>query len=106
MFNPGTIEDINSAFEKISSNPKDIRNNWEKGFSEKISNIINNIIVKNNSQNSSPVMEMFQLISINEFKGFEGTNNEIIILSDIKVHKEQGFFDGRFVSRTEKSKKE
>lgn len=83
MCNPGTIEDISSTFEKISSNPKDIKNNWEKGFSEKISNVINNIIVKNNSQNTSPVMEMFQLISINEFKGFEGTNNEIIILSDM-----------------------
>ena len=37
----------------------------------------------NNSQNSSPVMEMFQLIAINEFKGFEGVDNEIIILSDM-----------------------
>ena len=31
----------------------------------------------------SPVMEMFQLIALNEFKGFSGTNNEIIILSDM-----------------------
>ena len=28
-------------------------------------------------------MEMFQLIALNEFKGFSGTNNEIIILSDM-----------------------
>jgi len=45
--------------------------------------VVNNIMFDNNSQNTSPVMEMFQLIAINEFKGFEGVDNEIIILSDM-----------------------
>ena len=54
-----------------------------EGFSKQISDVVNNIMFENNTQNSSPVMEMFQLIAINEFKGFEGADNEIIILSDM-----------------------
>ena len=83
MCNPGTIKDIESTYDKISINPKEIRIKWEEGFSEQISDTVNNIIFQNASQNSSPVMEMFQLIALNEFKGFNGTNNEIIILSDM-----------------------
>ena len=83
MCNPGTLKDIESTYDKISINPKEIRVKWEEGFSEQISDTVNNIIFQNASQNSSPVMEMFQLISLNEFKGFNGTDNEIIILSDM-----------------------
>lgn len=83
MCNPGTLEDIESTYDKISINPKEIKIKWEEGFSEQISDTVNNIIFQNASQNSSPVMEMFQLIALNEFKGFSGTNNEIIILSDM-----------------------
>lgn len=81
--NPGTLEDIKDTFEKISNNPTKIRNNWEKGFSNEISNTIDNIILKTKSQSTSPVMEMFQLIAIREFKNFEGNDNKIIILSDM-----------------------
>ena len=83
MCNPGTIEDIESTYDKISINPKEIKKRWVEGFSKQISNVVNNIIFEDNSQNSSPVMEMFQLIALNEFKGFEGVDNEIIILSDM-----------------------
>ena len=83
MCNPGTLEDIESTYDKISINPKEIKIKWEEGFSEQISDTVNNIIFQNASQNSSPVMEMFQLIALNEFKGFSGTDNEIIILSDM-----------------------
>ena len=83
MCNPGTLEDIESTYDKISINPKDIRIKWEEGFSEQISDTVNNIIFQNASQNSSPVMEMFELIALKEFKGFNGANNEIIILSDM-----------------------
>jgi len=83
MCNPGTLEDIESTYDKISINPKEIRMKWEEGFSEQISDTVNNIIFQNTSQNSSPVMEMFQLIALNEFKGFNGVDNEIIILSDM-----------------------
>ena len=81
--NPGTLEDIKDTFEEISNNPTKIRNNWEKGFSNEISNTIDNIILKTKSQSTSPVMEMFQLIAIREFKNFEGNDNKIIILSDM-----------------------
>ncbi len=81
--NPGTLEDIKDTFEKISNNPTKIRNNWEKGFSREISNTIDNIILRTKSQSTSPVMEMFQLIAIKEFNNFEGTENKIIILSDM-----------------------
>lgn len=81
--NPGTLEDIKNAFEKISKNPIKIKNNWEKGFSDDISSAIDNIILKTKSQPTSPVMEMFQLISIREFKNFTGIDNKIIILSDM-----------------------
>ena len=83
MCNPGTIEDIESTYDKISINPKEIKKRWVEGFSKQISNVVNNIMFGDNSQNSSPVMEMFQLIALNEFKGFEGVDNEIIILSDM-----------------------
>jgi hypothetical protein len=83
MCNPGTKEDIESTYDKISINPKEIKKRWDEGFSRQISNVVNNIIVENNSQNTSPVMEMFQLIALNEFKGFEGIDNKIIILSDM-----------------------
>ena len=83
MCNPGTIEDIESTYDKLAINPKEIKKRWVEGFSKQISNVVNNIIFEDNSQNSSPVMEMFQLIALNEFKGFEGVDNEIIILSDM-----------------------
>ena len=83
MCNPGTVEDIESTYDKISINPKEIKKRWVEGFSKQISDVVNNIMFDNNSQNTSPVMEMFQLIAINEFKGFEGVDNEIIILSDM-----------------------
>lgn len=83
MCNPGTVEDIESTYDKISINPKEIKKRWDEGFSRQISNVVNNIIVENSSQNTSPVMEMFQLIALNEFKGFEGIDNKIIILSDM-----------------------
>ena len=83
MCNPGTVEDIESTYDKISINPNEIKKRWVEGFSKQISDVVNNIMFDNNSQNSSPVMEMFQLIAINEFKGFEGVDNEIIILSDM-----------------------
>ena len=83
MCNPGTVEDIESTYDKISINPKEIKKRWVEGFSKQISDVVNNIMFDNNSQNRSPVMEMFQLIAINEFKGFEGADNEIIILSDM-----------------------
>jgi len=82
MCNPGTVEDIESTYDKISINPKEIKKRWVEGFSKQISDVVNNIMFEENSQNSSPVMEMF-LIAINEFKGFEGADNEIIILSDM-----------------------
>lgn len=81
--NPGTLEDIKDTFEKFSNNPTKIRNNWEKGFSKEISETIDNIILKTKSQSTSPVMEMFQLISIREFKNYQGSENKIIILSDM-----------------------
>ena len=83
MCNPGTEDDIKSAYDKISINPKEIKKKWVEGFSRQISNVVNNIIVENNSQNTSPVMEMFQLIALREFKDFQGTDNKIIILSDM-----------------------
>ena len=83
MCNPGNVEDIESTYDKISINPKEIKKRWVEGFSKQISDVVNNIMFDNNSQNTSPVMEMFQLIAINEFKGFEGVDNEIIILSDM-----------------------
>jgi len=83
MCNPGTVDDIESTYDKISINPKEIKKKWVEGFSKQISDVVNNIMFENNTQNSSPVMEMFQLIAINEFKGFEGADNEIIILSDM-----------------------
>jgi hypothetical protein len=83
MCNPGTVEDIESTYDKISINPNEIKKRWVEGFSKQISDVVNNIMFDNNSQNTSPVMEMFQLIAINEFKGFEGVDNEIIILSDM-----------------------
>ncbi len=83
MCNPGTVEDIESTYDKISINPKEIKKRWDEGFSRQISNVVNNIIVENSSQNTSPVMEMFQLIALNEFKGFKGIDNKIIILSDM-----------------------
>lgn len=81
--NPGTLEDIKNTFEKISTNPVKIKNDWEKRYSKEISDSINRIIEKSKPQNSSPVMEMFQLISIREFKNFKGSTNKIIILSDM-----------------------
>ena len=51
----------------MAETPKEIRTKWEEGFSEQISDTVNNIIFQNVSQNSSPVMEMFQLIALNEF---------------------------------------
>ena len=83
MCNPGTLNDIESTYEKISINPEDIKKNWEIGFSNQISDVVNSIITSNKPQDTSPVMEMFQLISLNEFKGYKGINNEIIILSDM-----------------------
>jgi len=83
MCNPGSIQDIESTYEKISINPNEIRKMWSEGFSEQISNVVNNIIAEENPQNTSPVMEMFQLIALNEFKNFKGNSNNIIILSDM-----------------------
>jgi hypothetical protein len=83
MCNPGTADDIESTYDKISINPKEIQKRWVEGFSKQISDVVNSIITKNNSQNSSPVMEMFQLIALKEFKGFKGADNKIIILSDM-----------------------
>ncbi|WP_440678088.1 hypothetical protein [Candidatus Pelagibacter sp. HIMB1611] len=83
MCNPGTIEDISTTYQKISINPKEITKRWNEGFSNQITNVINNIIIEEDGQSSSPVMEMFQLIALNEFKGFEGVDNNIIIFSDM-----------------------
>lgn len=83
MCNPGSIKDIESTYEKISINPNEIRKMWSEGFSQQISNVVNNIISEEKPQNTSPVMEMFQLIALNEFKNFKGSLNRIIILSDM-----------------------
>ena len=89
MCNPGTVDDINSAYEKISINPKEINKRWNKDFSNQIYNTVHNIIVDDNTQKTSPVMEMFQLIALNEFKGFQGIDNNIIILSDMIQNTDQ-----------------
>ena len=83
MCNPGSIKDIESTYEKISINPNEIRKMWSEGFSQQISNVVNNIISEEKPQNTSPVMEMFQLIVLNEFKNYKGNLNRIIILSDM-----------------------
>ena len=83
MCNPGSIKDIESTYEKISINPNEIRKMWSEGFSQQISNVVNNIISEEKPQNTSPVMEMFQLIALNEFKNYKGSLNRIIILSDM-----------------------
>ena len=102
MCNPGTVEDIESTYDKISINPKEIEKRWVEGFSKQISDVVNNIMFDNNSQNSSPVMEMFQLIAINEFKGFEGVDNEIIILSDmIQNTSEMSMYQNALISFSE-----
>ena len=99
MCNPGTVEDIESTYDKISINPKEIKKRWEIGFSKQISDVVNNIMFENNSQNSSPVMEMFQLIALNEFKGFKGSDNEIIILSDmIQNTSEMSMYQNNLIS--------
>ena len=99
MCNPGTVNDIESTYDKISINPKEIKKKWVEGFSRQISNVVNNIIVENNSQNSSPVMEMFQLIALKEFKGFEGIDNKIIILSDmIQNTSDISMYQNNFIS--------
>lgn len=89
MCNPGTVDDINSTYEKISINPKEINKRWNKDFSNQIYNTVHNIIVDDNTQKTSPVMEMFQLIALNEFKGFQGIDNNIIILSDMIQNTDQ-----------------
>jgi len=83
MCNPGTLADIESTYDKISINPKEIKKKWEDGFSKQISDVINNIIIIDDAQQTSPVMEMFQLIALKEFKGYRGVDNQIIILSDM-----------------------
>lgn len=83
MCNPGTIDDINTTYQKISINPKEITKRWNEDFSNQITNVISNIIIEEDAQNSSPVMEMFQLIALNEFKDFEGADNNLLILSDM-----------------------
>ena len=107
MCNPGTVEDIKGAYDKISINPNEIKKKWEEGFSKQISDEVNNIIIKENSQNTSPVMEMFQLIALKEFKGFKGTDNKIIILSDMLQNtSEMSMYQDGLVSYPQFSKTE
>ena len=58
-----------------------IKIKWEEGFSEQISDTVNNIIFQNTkfvSRYGNVLTNCFKWI-----KGFSGTNNEIIILSDM-----------------------
>lgn len=81
--NPGTKKDIKTAFEAISIDPKKVEETWEKGFSDKISENITDVIKSSKPQSTSPVMEMFQLVSLREFKDYEKDTNKLIILSDM-----------------------
>ena len=65
MCNPGTLKDIESTYDKISINPKEIKIKWEEGFSEQISDTVNNIIFQNASQNS---ISCYGNVSTNSFK--------------------------------------
>ena len=83
--NPGTQKDIENSniIEKSSINPRKVKEDWEKLFSERISNEIDQLLERSPSQNTSPVLEMIQLVSIREFKNLESDANNLIIVSDM-----------------------
>ena len=85
LCNPGTQKDIENSnfYEQKTVNPKKVIKQWEELFSKKISNEIDKMIRGTRSQNTSPVLEMIQLVSIREFKNIDSKENNLIIISDM-----------------------
>ncbi len=79
--NPGDGQDTN----ELVSNKRKLNKAWEEGFYLKINTAIDGVM-KNNSSDKSPIMEMLKFSSIDTMMDSKALNKRIIIVSDMLHH--------------------
>ncbi len=79
--NPGDGQDKN----ELVSNKRKLNKAWEEGFFQKINTAIDGIM-KNNTSDKSPIMEMLKFSSIDTMMDSKASIKRIIIISDMLHH--------------------
>ena len=103
--NPGSMAD-KSKFAFLNSNPKKIKDRWEKKFSKEVDKILNDLLVGGTSE-WSPIFEMIQAVNISSFKHSNENfrdENKLYIFSDF-IHNTPEFSQYKNKSNFETFKK-